>query len=54
MKAKLTGTKIFVFEKRHYKVENGQNISKLPKGLLKIMKEQGMIKEDKDGNKIRK
>jgi len=55
MKAKLNKDFIiFIHGKKHIKVENGQDIRKLPKGLQTIMKNQGLIEEDKDGNKIRK
>ena len=46
--------KIFVFEKKHYKLKNGDSTKGLPKGLVKSLKESGYIKEKKDGNEIRK
>jgi len=45
---------ILVHKKKHYKIFNGQDISKLPKGLQKSMKNSKLTEEVKDGNKIRK
>ena len=52
MKAKLNKDFIiFIYEKNHYKVINGQSITNLPKGLVKQMKNSGLIEEVKDANR---
>jgi len=47
---KLDRDTIFVYNKKHYKLKNGDSTKKLPKGLVKSLKKSGFVKEDKDGN----
>lgn len=52
---KLNETKIFIWKKKHYKLNDGDSTKGLPKDLVKSLKDSGYIKEEsKDGNQIRK